>query len=85
MIAQFPKQPTNLSYSTEDCAEAFQIAERWAFKGFKVKLYGIKGCEWTVEVQGMGGVNLKAPLDWLYVVLIPVATMIWLAYFNYPL
>lgn len=53
-ILEFPKRETNLVFVTHDAATAFAEAQRWAVKGYKVKLYGIKGSDWTVEVQGMG-------------------------------
>lgn len=53
-ILEFPRRETNLVFITHDAATAFAEAQRWAIKGYKVKLYGIKGSDWTVEVQGMG-------------------------------
>lgn len=44
------QESTGFTMLTADCSQAFKMAEKMAFSGYRVSLSGVKGGPWTVIV-----------------------------------
>jgi len=60
MNLQENEDSTGFTVVTNDPAQAFEMAERMAFSGYRVNLSGVKGKLWTVVVTETKEVNQHA-------------------------